>query len=248
MQQRMPCTFGKGGQLTLTHNKYAFPGNVNKISTPVNISLYLQKIKINNHPLLPWLIIHMYMPTHLKDTRLIPHLKTTITNQIAAHPNHTYILCGDFNCDIALIGRQNNNTNTPPQEEDIQWKKFTESLNFEYIPTNANFSRQGGYNYTSSSLIDSSYIDSPVNNRFTSTTNINTNLNSVHYLVTLHILHNTLMARPPPLATTTQTRILNPIPPENLEKFSIEFFKGNSTRIIELIQLLENHDHLTLDQ
>ena len=98
------------------NNKYAFPGNVTKIPTSANISPYLQIIKINNQPLPPLLIIHMYMPTHLEDTHLIPYLKNTITNQINAHPNHTHILCGDFNRDIALTGRQNNNTNTPPQE------------------------------------------------------------------------------------------------------------------------------------
>ena len=190
----------------------------------------------------------MYMPTHLEDTRLIPHLKTTIINQITAHPNHTYLLCGDFNRDIAFIGRQNHNTNTPPQEEDIQWKNFTTSLNFEYIPTNTKFSRQDGYNYTPTSLIDGFYINSPDNSRFTSTTNTNINLNSNHYPITLHIPQNTLIARPPPPITTTHTIIFNPIPPENLENLNIEFFEGNSTRINELIHFLENHDHLTLDQ
>ena len=70
----------------------------------------------------------MYMPTHLEDTYLIPHLKTEITNQITTHPNHIYALCGDFNRDIALRGRQHNYTNTPPQDEDYQWKNFTTSL------------------------------------------------------------------------------------------------------------------------
>ena len=138
----MPYTPGRGGLLALIHNKYAFPGNVTKIPTPANISRYLQIIKIHNHPLLPWLIIHMYMPTHLDDVHLIPRLKTTITNQINAHPNHTHILCGDFNGDIALTGRQNNNNHTPLQEEDTQWKNFTTTLNLEYIPTNTIFSRQ----------------------------------------------------------------------------------------------------------
>ena len=73
-------------------------------------------------------------------------------------------------------------------------------------------------------------------------------LNSDHYPVTLHIPQNTLIARPPPIITTNLTKMLNPIPPENLEKFNIEFFERNSTRINELIQLLENHDHLTLGQ
>ena len=115
----MPYTPGRGGLLTLIHNKYAFFGNVTKIPSPANISPYLQIIKINNHLLQPWLIIHLYMPTHLEDICFIPHIQTAITNQITTHPNHTYILCGDFNRDIALNGKQNNNINTPPHEEDI---------------------------------------------------------------------------------------------------------------------------------
>ena len=224
IQQRMPYTPGRGGLPTLIHNKYAFPVNIIKIPTPANISPYLQIIKINNHLLLPWLIIHMYMPTHLEDIHLVPHLKTEITNQINLHPNHIYILCGDFNRDIALTGRQNNNNYTPPQEEDIQWNNFTTTLNLEYIPTNTNLSRQGGYNYTSTSLIDGFYINSPDNSRFSSTTNTNMNLNSDHFPVTLYIPQNILIARPPPPVNNTPTRIMNPIPPINLEKFNIDFF------------------------
>ena len=247
IQQKMPYTPGRGGLLTLIHNKYAFPGNVTKIPTSANISPYLQIIKINNHPLPSLLITHMYMPTHFEDTHLIPYLKNTITNQINAHPNHTHILCGDFNRDIALTGRQNNNNNTPPQEEDIQWKNFITTFNLEYIPTNTNITRQRGYNYTSTSLIYGFYINSLDNNRFTSTTNTNMNLNSDHYPVTLHIPQNTLIARPPTPAYTTPTRILNPIPPINLEQFNIEFFEANSTQINELTNLLEHHSHLTPD-
>ena len=229
---------GRGGLLTLIHNKYAFLGNVTKIPSPANISPYLQIIKINNHPLLPWLIIHIYMPTHLEDIHLIPYLKTAITDQIIAHPNHTHILCGDFNRDIALIGRQNHTNNTPPQEEDIEWKNFTTTLNLEYIPTDTILSRQGGYNYTSTSLIDGFYINSPDNYRFTSITNTDMNLNSDHYPVTLHIPQNILIARSLPSTDTTPTRILNPIPLENLEKFNIIFFETYSTQLNELTKLL----------
>ena len=245
IQQRMPYTPGRGGLLTLIHNIYAFPRNVTKIPTPANISPYLQIIKINNHPLLPWLIIHLYMPTHLEDICLIPYIKTAITNQIIAHPNHTYILCGDFNRDITLNGKKNYNINTSPQEEDIQWKYFINSLNLEYIPTNTTLSRQGGYNHTSTSLIDGFNIKSRDNTRFTSTTNINMNLNSDHYPITLHIPQTLLITTPSASITTPTTWILNPIPPNNLEKFNIEFFKRNSTQINELTRLLENNDHLT---
>ena len=213
IQQKMPYTPGRGGLLTLIHNKYTSPGNVTKISTPANTSPYLQIIKINNHPLIPWLIIHMYMPTHIEDIYLLPHFKNEITKQIIIHPNHIYTLCGDFNRDIALRGRQNNNTNTPAQEEDYQWKNFTTSLNLEYIPTNTSISRQGGYNYTSTSLIDGFYIHSSDNNKFISTTNTNMNLNSDHHPVVLYVPHNTLIARPPPPTNTSPIIILNPISP-----------------------------------
>ena len=197
----MPYTPGRGGLLTLIHNKYAFPGNVTKIPTPINISPYLQIIRIDNQLLQPWLIIHMYMPTHLEDIQLIPNIKTTITNQITAHPHHVYTLCGDFNRDIAMIGRQNDNFNTPPQEEDFQWRIFTTSLNLEYVPTNTIFSRQGGNNYTSTNLIDGFYINSPDNSRYSSTTYTHIDLNSDHYPITLHIPHNTLLARTIPPTT-----------------------------------------------
>ena len=53
------------------------------------------------------------MPSHIEDIRLIPVIQQTIRTQINAHPNHTYIMCGDFNRDIALIGRQNEQRFTP---------------------------------------------------------------------------------------------------------------------------------------
>jgi exonuclease III len=248
IQQRMPYTPGRGGLLTLIHHKYAFPGNITKIPTPTNISPYLQIIRINNHPLQPWLIIHMYMPTHLEDIRHIPNIQTTIMNQITLHQNHTYILCGDFNRDIALIGRHNDSHTTPPQDEDIQWKNFTTSISLEYIPTNTTFSRQGGNNYTSTSLIDGFYINSPNNSGYSSTTNTQMNLNSDHYPITLHIPHNTLIARTPPSNNSTQIRILNPIPPEKLEQFNIKFFEENTIQINVLTTILENNDSLTHTQ
>ena len=142
----MPYNLGWRGLLTLIHNKYAFPRNVTKIRTLASISPYLQIIKIHSHLLLPWLIMHIYMPSHLEDIGLIPRIQTAITNQISAYPNYTYIMCGDFNRDIALNGSQNNNINILPQEENIQWKNFTNSLNLVYIPTNTTFSKRGGYN------------------------------------------------------------------------------------------------------
>ena len=138
------------------------------------------------------------MPSHEEDIRLIPIIQQFIQTQINTYPNHIYILCGDFNRDIALIGRQNRNNNTPPQAEDTQWRVFIDNLNLEYIPTNTTYSRQGGHNYMETSLIDGFFISSQNNIQFTSTTITNLDLNSDHFPITLHIPPNTLLARPPP--------------------------------------------------
>ena len=187
------------------------------------------------------------MPTHIEDIRYIPIIKQEITQQIAAHPNHTHILCGDFNRDIALIGRHNDLNTTPPQIEDIEWGDFTNSIQLKYIPTNSIYSRQGGQNYTQTSLIDGYYIKAPHLNLYTSTTNNNHNLNSYHSPVTLHIPPNTLIAHQLPHTRNNTIRILNPILPENIEKFNIEFYEANTLQINELTNILE-HNQLTNNQ
>jgi hypothetical protein len=186
------------------------------------------------------------MPSHAEDTQHIPIIQQNITQHINTHPNATHILCGDFNRDLALIGRQNGNDITPPQPEDIEWKTFTDNLQLEYIPTNCPYSRQGGQNYNQTSLIDGYYINTPNNTLYTSTTDNDHNLNSDHSPFILHIPTNTLLARPVPITNTT-TRILNPIPQENIEKFKIEYIEENAPQINELITILSN-DQLTEDQ
>ena len=116
----MPYSPTRGGLLTLINKEYAYPGNISKIPTPTEISPYIQIIEINNQPLQPWLLIHIYMPSHDEDIRLIPIIQQNITQQTTSHPNQTQIICGDFNRDIALIGRQNEYNTTPPQVEDIE--------------------------------------------------------------------------------------------------------------------------------
>jgi len=138
---------------------------------------------------------------------------------MTTHPNHTYILCGDFNRDIALIGRQNKLNTTPPQIEDIEWRTFTNNLQLTYIHTNSPFSKQGGQNYTQTSLIDGYYIKTHNNSLYTSTTNHDHNLNSDHSSVTLHIPPNTLIVCPTMAKIDKTRRILNPIPFDNIEKF-----------------------------
>ena len=95
IHQQMPYASRRGGLLTLIHNKYAFPGNITKIPTPINISPYLQIIRINNQSLQPWSIIHIYMPKHVEDIRLIPNIK--ITSLVKSMYTHiTYTSCGEI--------------------------------------------------------------------------------------------------------------------------------------------------------
>jgi hypothetical protein len=187
------------------------------------------------------------MPTHNEDIRYIPIMKQNITQQITAHPNHTHILCGDFNRDISLNGRQNDLNITPPQTEDTEWRAFTYSIQLSYIPTNSQYSRQGGQNYTKTSLIDGFYTNSPNNSIYTSTTNNDHNLNSDHAPVTLHIPHNKLLARQTPQTPNNTPRTLNPIPQENIEKFKTKFYEENTLSINELTKTLLNN-HLSPNQ
>ena len=247
IQQRIPYTPARGGLLTLINHKFAYPGNITKIPTPLKISPYLQIIHIKNHPLQPWLLIHLYMPSHHEDIALIPTIQQTITTQINTYSNHTLILCGDFNRDIALIGRQNEHNTTPPQEEDFAWKTYIDSLSLTYVPTNTNYSRQGGYNYTHTSLIDGFYIKTQNQNLYTCTTITEANLNSDHAPISLHIPQNKLIARHPTPPTLKPIRILNPIPQDNLDKFNTNFHENNAVQLNELDTIL-SYEHLNPDQ
>ena len=161
---------------TTNSQKNAFPSNLSKIPILVDISPFLQITRIANQPLQPWLLINLYMPSHEEDLPFIPIIQNTITNQINIYPNHTYILCGDFNKDIILIGRQNDQQTTPPQTEDYLWQSFTTGLKLSYVPKNTTFSRQGGHNYKQNSLIDGFFIKIPNDNQYISIINQNIHL------------------------------------------------------------------------
>lgn len=156
------------------------------------------------------------MSSHEEDKPLISIIQNTITHQINNHPNHTYILCGDFNRDIALIERQNDQQITPPQREDHLWRTFTHSLDLTYIPTNTTFFKQDGHNYTQNNLIDGFYMQTPNNDQYTSTTNQSIHINSDHLPIQLHIPSNTLMAKTSMTTPIPPPRIFNPIPKKNL--------------------------------
>jgi hypothetical protein len=193
------------------------------------------------------------MPTHIDDITHIPTLQTTIFNQIHNNPQSNIILLGDFNRDIALIGRQNGATNTAPTQLDLDWKQFTNSLHLRYIPTNTNYSYQGGYNYTSTSLIDGFYIKTQPSSSntptFSSTTILNLKQNSNYYPINLYIPPNHIIAKKHlPTPISNKPKILNSIPPKNISQFCIKFSEKNTTLIHQLINILQNNTKLPYSQ
>jgi hypothetical protein len=196
-QPGIPYTPPRGGLLTLIHSKHAYPNNISKIPLAPEISPYLQITKLANLPLTSLLLIHLYMPSHPEDLYIMPTILTTITHQINHHLQSNIILSRDFNRDLSLTGCTLNDITEPPHPLDYQWQLFTHNLGLQYIPTDTTYTRQSGPNYTHSSLIDGYFIKTTHNPSYTSHTNINFPQNSDHFHVSLHIPHNTLLARPP---------------------------------------------------
>ena len=128
------------------------------------------------------------------------------------------------------------------------WNAYTKNIAFTYIPTKTNFSKQGGHNYTHTSLIDEFYIKTQNPTLFTSTTLTDQNLNSDHLSIILHVPPNTLLAWQPPPITNHTTSIKNPIPQENLEKFKTIFFEGNAIQLNEMTIILISKNHLNQEQ
>jgi exonuclease III len=249
--QGQPYNNPRGGLLILIHQQYAFPGNITKIPTTTNISPSLQIIKITNHPLPTFFLIHLYMPTHTEDITLISTILNTIFNHI--HNNHlsNIILCGDFNRDVALIGKQNGTTKTNPTQQDLEWRQFTNSLHLQYIPTN--YSYQGGNNYTSTSLLDGFYAKTQQTSSnittFTSKTLLNLKQNFDHYPICLEIPPNNIISKKhPPTLNNNNPKILNPIPPENINKFCFRFSETNTNQIQHLTNILQNNIKLPQNQ
>jgi hypothetical protein len=247
-----PYTNPRGGLLILIHQNYAFPGNITKIPLTTNISPYLQIIKITNHPLSTYFIINLYMPTYIEDISLISIIQTTIFNHIHNNPLSNIIMLRDFNRDITLIGRQHGTTRTASTQQDLEWKHFTNSLHLHYIPTNTDYSYQGGNNYTSTSLIDSFYTKMQQNlpniPLFTSKTILNLKQNSDHYPICLDIPSNNIISKKHTPASNNKPKILNPIPPKNINMFCIKFSETNTTQIQQLTNTLQNNTILSQNQ
>jgi hypothetical protein len=192
------------------------------------------------------------MPTHNDDITLISIIQTTIFNHIHNNPLSNIIMLGDFNRDIALIGKQTGTTKSAPSQQDLEWKQFTNSLHLQYIPTDTNYSYQGRNNYTSTSLIDGFYTkiqqNLPHTPAFTSKTVLNLKQNSNHYPICLNIPPNNIIAKEYTPTPNNKPKILNPIPPENINMFCIKFSKKNTNQIQQLTNLLQNNTTLPLNQ
>jgi hypothetical protein len=192
------------------------------------------------------------MPTHIDDITLIPTIQTTIFNHAHNNPLSNIILLGDFNRDIALIGKQHGTTKTAHTQQDLEWKQFMNSLNLQYIHTDTNYSYQGGNNYTSTSLLDGFYTKIQQNSShipsFTSQTMLNHKRNSDHYPICLNIPPNNIIAKTHIPTSNNKPKILNPIPPEYINMFCIKFSEKNTNKIQQLTNLLQNNTILTQNQ
>jgi hypothetical protein len=137
------------------------------------------------------------MPTQIDNITLISTIQTTIFNHIHNNPQSNIILFGDFNRDIALIGKQHGTRITNPTQQDLEWKQFTNSLHLQYIPTDTNYSYQGSNNYTSTNLIDGFYTKTQQNTSnalsFISKTILNLKQNFDHYPICLEIPPNNIV-------------------------------------------------------
>lgn len=171
----------------MLHKDIYSTDNVTKIPTPNNISPYLQAIKISNKPLTPLIIINLYMPSHINDIPLISKIKNQIQTLTKNHHPHNIILAGDFNRDILLQGHIHEGTLQTPNQEDKEWTQFLQNLDLHPIHNKENFSRQGGHNYTSSSLIDGFFTNLTQHTLLTCQTLINQNHNSDHYPVSINL-------------------------------------------------------------
>jgi exonuclease III len=185
--------------------------NITKIPTPSTISPYLQIIMIKNKPITPILLINMYMPTHLQDLHLVQEIQTHIQTLTTNHPTVHIILAGDFNRDILLKGRSSYGTISPPNPDDYEWARFTQSIGLNIIHNQATHTRQGGHNYTLTSLIDGFYSNIPTHNTLQSCTITNLNQNSDHYPVQLILAPNSVIIKTTPTPSSSP-RITYPIP------------------------------------
>ena len=236
----------KGGILTMIPKTIHSNENITKIPTPSSISPYLQAIMIKNKPLTPILLINMYMPTHPQDLHLIQEIQDQIQTIIKSQPTAHTILGGDFNRDILLKGRSYNGTTSPPNPNDYEWARFTQSIGLNIIQNQATYTRQGGHNYTHTSLIDGFYSNHPNHNTLHSHTITNLNQNSDHYPVQLQLTPNSVIIKIKP-THNSHPRITYPIPETNLQHLHTTFLDKQNLAIANLTNTLKQ-EQLTTPQ
>jgi hypothetical protein len=144
-------------------------------------------------------------------------------------------------------------TKTPPTQQDLEWKQFTNSLHLNYRPNDRNYSYQGKYNYTSTSLIDGFYIkiqqNTPNTPTLASKTILSLKQNSDRYPINLYIPPNYIIAKIHlPTPNNNKPKILNPILPENINKFCIKFSETNTIQIQQLTNILKTNTKLPINQ
>ena len=222
--------------------------NITKIPTPSKISPYLQVIMIKNKPITPILLINMYMPTHPQDLHLVQEIQTQIQSLVTNHPTSHTILAGDFNRDILLKGRSFNGQISPPTLNDYEWAKFTQDIGLNIINNQASHTRQGGPNYTLTSLIDGFYSNLPNHNTLQSHTITNLNQNSDHYPVQLQLTPNSVIIRTTPTPTPNPNpRINYPISETNIQTLHTTFLDNQNLAITNLTNTLKQ-EQLTHQQ
>jgi hypothetical protein len=104
----------------MMHKDICRTGNITKIPTPNNISPYLQAFKITNKPLRLFLVMNLYMPSHVDDLHLIVVSEDRIQILTKHHSTNKIILAIDYDRDILLRGHTHDGTsqtlNTKDQE------------------------------------------------------------------------------------------------------------------------------------
>jgi exonuclease III len=241
----MPYQPVRGGTAIAISKKYHTKNSTQCISTPINISPYLQAITLTQATLKPLTLMNLYMPTHDDDMHLVPLILDSIAQITTSSKikNHNIILAGDFNRDIALIGRKQESITHPPNAQDKAWARFTNKLGLKYIPTNTDYSRQGGSNYTSQSLIYG-YYKTEETTTLQCTTDVSNIYNSDHFPILLNLPNNTIILPNKP-STNTQERpyIPSPIPHHTLLKFHTMFEEESYSQVQTLQTQLNTTEH-----
>lgn len=119
---RRPCVPyipNKDGFLTMIHKYIYSKRNIQKISTSLKLTPYIQSIQILNQPIQSILLNHMYMATIPKYLHFIQDINNFTKEVVEKYPTNTKFLNDDFNMDIHLTGRTLNVLIHPSTTDDL---------------------------------------------------------------------------------------------------------------------------------